>query len=128
VSRSDRDASGVASVLVVALTGLLVLLGLTAAFLVATVAAHRRVQAAADLAALAGATTAQPGGGGAASSLPSDPCAVAAQIAVANGARLTSCRVEVSDVLVTAALDGPRFAGHSWALTAQARAGPGSSG
>jgi secretion/DNA translocation related TadE-like protein len=120
--------SGVASVLVVALTGVLVLLGLSAAFLVATVAAHRRVQAAADLAALAGATTAQPGGAGAWSAVPGDPCTVAAQIAAANGAWLMSCRVEASDVLVTAALDGPRFAGHGWVLTGRARAGPGGSG
>ncbi|RJS46051.1 Rv3654c family TadE-like protein [Nocardioides cavernaquae] len=130
-TRSRRDDDGAASVLVVALTGLLVLIGMASAFLVATVAAHRRVQSAADLAALAGATTAQPGR--AVSSLPGDviagdPCEAAARIAAGNGARLTSCRVLASDVLVTTVLDGPRFLGQSWQLRGQARAGPGGSG
>lgn len=127
-SREIQDEDGVASVLVVGLTGLLVLLGLAAAFLVATVAAHRRVQAAADLAALAGATTLHSGGAGGSAVGAAGPCDAAGTIAAGNGARITSCRIEASDVLVTAALDGPRFLRHSWELTAQARAGPGGPG
>jgi hypothetical protein len=80
---------------------------------------------------LAGATTAQ--SGGAASSIAQGaisgaPCEAAARIAAGNGARLTSCRVLVSDVLVTTVLDGPRFLGQRWELKGQARAGPGGSG
>jgi secretion/DNA translocation related TadE-like protein len=108
---------------VVALTGLLMLLGLSAAFVIATVAAHRRAQAAADLAALAGAATLQSGGVGA-FSVGGDACQVAARIAAGNGARLTSCRLLAGDVAVTTLLAGPKFLGQSWELSGRARAGP----
>lgn len=119
---------GAASVLVVALIGLAVLVGLAGTFVIATVAAHRRVQAAADLAALAGAAAAQPGGAGGAATATGDPCDVASRIASGNGARLSGCRIVGSDVFATTTIDGPRFLGHGWELTGQARAGPGSSG
>jgi secretion/DNA translocation related TadE-like protein len=125
-ARSGQE--GAASVLVVALIGLAMLIGLAGAFVIATVAAHRRVQAAADLAALAGATAAQPGGGGGVAMAATDPCDVASRIATGNGAQLVECRVVGSDVLVTTTIDGPRYLGHGWDLTGQARAGPGSSG
>ena len=111
----SRGDSGSASLLVVALTGVVLLLGLAGAFLTATGAAHRRAQSAADLAALAGATAGQRGG---------DACAVAAQVADHNGARSAACRVEGDDVVVRVSLVGPEFLGHSWELVGRARAGP----
>jgi secretion/DNA translocation related TadE-like protein len=119
--RGAPAETGSASIVVVALTGLLVLLGVAATFVVATVAAHRRVQAAADLAALAGATSAQ-------SASADDPCAAAARVAAGNGARLSSCQLVGTDVLVTAEVQGPRFLGHSRVLEGRARAGPGRPG
>lgn len=112
MSRGDR---GSASLLVVALTGIVLLLGLAGAFLTATGAAHRRAQSAADLAALAGATAGQRGG---------DACAVAGQVADHNGAQSAACHVEGHDVVVEVLLAGPEFLGHSWELVGQARAGP----
>lgn len=107
---------GSASLLVVALTGVVLLLGLAAAHATATAAGHRRVQAAADLAALAGATAGPRG---------RDPCTVAAEVAAHNGARLTACRVDGRDVLVEVSRSGPELLGLSAELRGRARAGPG---
>jgi len=103
-------------VLATALLG--VLLFLTAAFGVAEamVSDHRRAQAAADLAALAGAQAIQQAG---------DACTAAADIAAANGADLEECQVQGEDVVVTARVTGPRWLGARGDLSAQARAGPG---
>ena len=111
--RVDR---GSASLLVVSLTGVVLLLGLAGAFLTATGAAQRRAQAAADLAALAGANAHQRGG---------DACVAAGQVADRNGVESTACQVEGNDVVVTVLLAGPEFLGHSWELIGRARAGPG---
>jgi secretion/DNA translocation related TadE-like protein len=108
---------GSASLLVVALAGVVLLLGLAASFLTATAAAHRRAQAAADLAALAGATARQRG---------EDPCAAAATVATGNGAGLGGCRLDGADVVVSVMIDGPRHLGHGWRLRGEARAGPSS--
>lgn len=107
---------GSALPVVVALGGLVMLVGLAAAFTVATAVDHRRAQAAADLAALAGATALQDG---------RDPCAAAVDVGVRNGAEAVDCRVAGVDVLVTARLPGPRFSGVGWELVGRARAGPG---
>ena len=76
-----------------------------------------RARAAADLAAISGATVL--------SSViaPGDPCAMAGRVAAANGASVSSCSVTGEDVTVsvvvpTTILGRPRQA------TAQARAGP----
>lgn len=114
--QSDRQERGAASVFTVSLLAVLLLLGMAAVFVTATAAAHRRVQAGADLAALAGAAALQSG---------ADPCANAAAIAAENGVRLSECGVEEMDVLVTALLDGPEFGGHSFEVRGTARAGPG---
>ena len=111
--RVDR---GSASLLVVALTGIVLLLGLAAAFLTATGAAHRRAQAAADLAALAGATAHQRG---------DDGCAAAGLVADHNGAESTACHLAGDDVVVRVGLAGPEFLGQSWERVGRARAGPG---
>lgn len=108
---------GAASVLVVAMAGLLMLVGAAAGVVGAIVAAHRVAQSAADLAVLAGAATLADQRG-------RDPCAAAGEVAAANGARLGSCAVEGSDVLVEVVVDGPRWLGQDQDLSARARAGP----
>ena len=110
-----RDDGGAASLLVVALTGVVLMLGLTGAFLTATAAAHRRAQTAADLAALAGATAHQRG---------EDACEAAGEVAMSNGAGSTGCHLEADDVVLRVTLAGPEFLGHSWELVGLARAGP----
>jgi secretion/DNA translocation related TadE-like protein len=101
--------------MVVAVLGVLMLLGAALGVVAAMVAAHRRAQAAADLAALGGAQILRNGG---------DPCSQAAALATANGAALTSCAVQGSAVLVQVRVAGPRWLGRHDDLSAQARAGP----
>ena len=111
-----RDERGSAVPFVV--TGMALLLVVAMALVVAggLVRAHRSAQAAADLAALAAATSASAG---------RDPCAAGSRIAEANGARLTSCRVQGVEVTVQVAVPAPRWA-VSWPdLGGEARAGPG---
>jgi secretion/DNA translocation related TadE-like protein len=100
-------------VLVVAMAGvlLLVTVGLSAAG--GLVTAQRRAQAAADLAALAAATS------------PSAACDAAARIATANGATLAGCRVVGRDVTVEVSVAGPDVPWRRVRVTAEARAGPG---
>lgn len=107
-----RSARGAATVLGVAFAGLLLLLGVALVELTAVVAAHRRAQAAADLAALAGATSR------------AGPCAAAGSVALANGARLTSCTPEGVGVLVSVRVDTPPGLGRLLVIEARARAGP----
>ena len=114
--RGDRaDNRGSASLLVVSLTGVLVLLGLASTVMTAAAAAHRQAQSAADLAALAGATTVQRGG---------DACAAASGIAVKNRASLVGCAVEGQDIAVSVRVEGPQFLGHTFEITGHSRAGP----
>jgi secretion/DNA translocation related TadE-like protein len=107
---------GSATVLVVAFAGVLMLLGAALGVVAAMVAAHRVAQSAADLAALAGAQ-------GLVSGL--DGCGQAADVARANGARLTTCHVAGDVVTVTVTAPGPRWLGQGADLAAEARAGPG---
>lgn len=115
--RKPRCERGAITVIAVSTLGMLLLL--TAAFAVAEamVAAHRRAQAAADLAALAGAQALQDA---------ADVCGAATTIARANDAVLRSCQIDGQDVLVTTRVAGPRWLGAHGDLSAQARAGPGS--
>ena len=113
---SGRPSRGAATVLVVALAGMLLLVGAAAAVVGAIVVAHRTAQAAADLSALAGAATLAEHSG-------RDPCATAAEVAAANGGAVTSCRVEGQDVLVEVTVPGPRWLGQDHDLHAAARAG-----
>lgn len=101
--------------LVVALTGLLLLLGSALGVVAALVVAHRSAQAAADLAAVAGATALQRG---------RDPCLIAGEVAAGNGASLTTCVVTGRDVLVDVTVAGPRWLGQDADLVGRARAGP----
>ena len=108
-----RPDDGGATVLVVAMAGVLlfVTLGLSAAG--GLVTAQRRAQAAADLAALAGASTA------------GDACAEAARIAAANEGVLETCRIAGSEVTVVVGVPGPDVPWREVRVTAEARAGPG---
>ncbi len=82
---------GAASVLGLAVTGVLVSLLLGLAVVAAAVEAGHRAAAAADLAALAGAQAVQRG---------RDGCAAAHPVARANGATVTRCRRAGDDVEV----------------------------
>ncbi len=109
-----REERGAGAVLAVAMMGLLVTVTVGVSGAVGVVAAHRRAQSAADLAALAGASALQDGGAA---------CARAATIAKRNGAALRRCRVEDWDVSVevTRSL---RLPGGAMELAARGRAGP----
>ena len=115
--RRERAERGAATVLVVALAGVLVLVGAAAGVVGAIVAAHRAAQSAADLAALAGAAALAEHSG-------RDPCTTASEVASANDAVLDSCAVEDADVVVSVTVRGPRWLGQDQDLTARARAGP----
>lgn len=103
--------------LVVAMAGLLLLVGAAAGVVGAIVAAHRTAQSAADLAALAGAAALADHAG-------RDPCATAGEVAAANEAVLGSCTVKDAGVAVEVVVRGPRWLGQDQDLTARARAGP----
>lgn len=109
-----RTASptGSATVLTVAFGGVLVFVAVALAGAVGLVVDQRRAQAAADLAAVAGAASSQ-------------ACAAAGRIAVANGAELQECRRLGADVLVSVAVSSRVWAGRTVVITAEARAGPG---
>ncbi|MEV7429802.1 Rv3654c family TadE-like protein [Nocardioides sp. NPDC092400] len=106
---------GSATLFAVGCLALLLLLGSALGVVAAMVRAHRTAQAAADLAALAGATTVGDG----------DPCAAAAGIAERNGARVLDCAVRGREVRVVSEAPGPRWLGQVADLSAEARAGPG---
>jgi secretion/DNA translocation related TadE-like protein len=115
-SRSPaRDQRGSATVLVVAMCGVLLLVGAALGVVVALVAAHRVAQSGADLAALAGAQAAGRG---------SDGCRAAGEVAVANDVHLTGCRAQGRVVEVTVSAPGPHWLGQTSDLAARARAGP----
>ena len=107
---------GAASLLAVAMVGVLALLTSALGVTASLVVDHRRAQAAADLAALAGA--AELGRGG-------DPCTVAATIAAANAAALSTCTSIGTEVVVTTTITGPRWRDWVGQVEGRARAGPG---
>ncbi len=111
---APHGSRGAATVLGVAMAGLLLLLGVALAELTAVVVAHRRAQAAADLAAVAGASS------------PTDPCAAAERVAAANGALLAACTPEGprAGVLVAVQVDSPPGLSRVLRIQGHARAGP----
>jgi secretion/DNA translocation related TadE-like protein len=110
-----RGEAGAATLLVVALAGVLLLVGAALAVVGAMVAAHRQAQAAADLTALAGATAAARGG---------DACQYARVVARLNDATVVACAVDGSVVTVQVRVTGPHWLGQTADLEARARAGP----
>ncbi|WP_433289084.1 Rv3654c family TadE-like protein [Micromonospora sp. CA-244673] len=107
---------GGATVCLLAVGLVLVLVGLFGAGLGAARCARHQARNAADFGALAGAGRAMEGAEAA--------CGRAADLAAANGGRLTACRLDGLDVVVTAEV---RVAPLPWlarAATATSRAGP----
>jgi len=111
--RRDR---GAVTVLAVAMLGILILIAAALAVGESMVVAHRRAQAAADLAAVAAAQAIQHA---------RDPCSAASDVAAANGATMTGCAVADDDVTISATVPGPRWLGAQGDFAARARAGPG---
>jgi secretion/DNA translocation related TadE-like protein len=89
-------------------------MAVTVLAVVALAATKHRAGAAADLAALAGATALRSG---------ADPCAAAADVANRNGAVLTECSKEVDSVTVSVTARSPRLVGVVLDLPGRARAG-----
>ncbi|MGI8901620.1 MAG: Rv3654c family TadE-like protein [Nocardioides sp.] len=114
-----RDDSGTATVLVMPLLGIVVLAAVLVSLLGSLLVAQRRVQAAADLSALAGASAASRAG---------DACASAARLSRRNGADLVTCRLEGREIWLEVALEVTGLLGRSVTVRAQARAGPASGG
>ena len=124
---SDADAAvrvdgpksgdrGAASIFVLAVGLVLVAAGLAGAAVGAARVGRHEARTAADLGALAGAARAIEGSAAA--------CARAAQLITANGARMTSCRVEGLEIVVAAEVPVIPMPGLTRQATAAARAGP----
>ena len=108
---------GSATVWVVALAGVLAAIGVAAVLVGAAVVGQHRATTAADLAALAAAEHAVRGDPGV--------CAVAGEVAGANGARLTACAVGDAAVVDVAVAVPVRLGPLGVSLAgARARAGP----
>lgn len=112
--RRPRNARGSATVLAAVLVAALAATSVLALGAGAVLVDHRRAQAAADLAALAGAAAAQEG---------ADACAAADGLARANGAVLETCEVSAQTVLVEVVVD-TRFVELVGEVVGRARAGP----
>jgi secretion/DNA translocation related TadE-like protein len=112
-SAGDR---GAAAVLVLAMAAVLVLAGATVTAVAAVAVARQRAATVADLAALAAAQRALEG--------QVDACTRAARTAAANGARLTSCRLDGDVAEVVAEVRPPGRLGELGAARSRARAGP----
>jgi secretion/DNA translocation related TadE-like protein len=110
--RSRRD-DGAATVLVVAMAGVLMFVAAGLAAVAGLVTAQRHAQAAADLAALGGADDA------------AAACDAAARVAAANAASLDRCQVVGREVTVTVSVPGPEVSWRDVRVSAEARAGPG---
>ena len=116
-SRRCSGESGAAAVLILALAGVLTLVGATSASLAAVAVARQRAAAVADLSALAAAERALLGQGAA--------CARAGRVAQLAGARLRSCTLTGDVADVVAEVRPPGRLGQLGVATARARAGPG---
>jgi secretion/DNA translocation related TadE-like protein len=113
--RRHHDETGAATVLALTLLAALVAVAVALAPLGGALVASRRAAAAADLAALAGASALQRG---------QDACAAAARVAAANHARVASCAVGMQDVRLRVVVDAGRVLGRSLQVSGRARAGP----
>jgi secretion/DNA translocation related TadE-like protein len=106
---------GTTTVLATVLVGVLAVLAVLVALVGEAVTDQRRVESAADLAALAGAAAAQRG---------QDGCAAARVMVARNRARLAACSVLGSTVTLQAARRTRPVLGLRFTLTSRARAGP----
>jgi secretion/DNA translocation related TadE-like protein len=114
-ARRRHDERGAATMLALTLLGALVSVAVALAPLGGALVASRRAAAAADLAALAGASALQQG---------RDACAAAARVAAANDARVAACAVRADDVRLRVVVDAGRVLGRSLEVSGRARAGP----
>ena len=110
-----RAESGLAAPLVVALAGVVVLVAVATAALGRLLVDQRRVAAAADLAALAGATALQ---------YQEDACGAARRVAAANGGALTRCRTSGERVTVSVSVGSGTVLDRLVRISAEAAAGP----
>lgn len=117
--RPARDDRGGATVLVLAMAGLLCFVAAALGAVAGVVHAQRVAQSAADLAALAAAAAVADG---------RDGCTEAAGTASANGAALATCAIQGLEVRLVVAVTGPRLVDGRVVVTAEARAGPSSGG
>lgn len=115
MSRHRVAERGAATVLGVAVVGVLATVMALVAALAGAVADQRRVESAADLGALAGASAAQQGG---------SACSSARDVVNRNGASLTSCVVTGEVVEVTARRRTQPLLGRRFQAASTARAGP----
>ena len=115
-SAQRRGEAGAATLLVLAMAGVLLLVGAALGVVQAMVVAHRKAQAAADLAALAGASAR-----GATGALPARR---PTRSRGSTGRGWSSCQEAAGDVTVEVVVTGPRWLGQQGDLTAEARAGP----
>ena len=111
------DERGAGTVLVVGVIAVLLAAALGVSGLIQAQAAAGRSRAAADLAALGGATAR------ASSGAPGDPCEAASRVARVNGAEVTTCSVTGEDVVVEVSVEA-RVLGVARAAGSSARAGP----
>ena len=111
-SSAGRSQAGSATIYVLAFAVALTTLAVVVAGFAGLAVAKHRASAAADLAALAGA------------SAPGDACAVAATTARHNGARVTDCAQQGSDVVVVVGIVARAPFGLRPLVRARARAGP----
>lgn len=114
-SRDRRAETGIATMWGLAIMGILLMLAGVSAGVVSLVGTRHQAEAAADLAALAGAQAAVDGG---------DPCEAATRIASDNAGVLVDCTVDGDIVEVRVEVNSPRLFGTVWSLTGRARAGP----
>lgn len=114
-ARVAPDERGAATVLGLVLLGVVTATAVLVSAVGGVVVGQRRVQAAADLAALAAAVAVQQG---------HDGCAAARRLAARNGARLHACRLDGPVSRVEVAVDLTALPVRSLTLTAAARAGP----
>lgn len=112
---SHRDDRGAATLLTLAMAGVLLFVTAALGVVGGLVVTQRRSQAAADLAALAAANGLRLG---------RDACRAAADVAAANGGALVGCVVTGHEVVVRVRVRGPEAIGRTFDLTARARAGP----
>jgi secretion/DNA translocation related TadE-like protein len=110
-----REERGSATVQAVVLIGVLTCVAVGVMVIAQVLVARRVTAAAADLAALAGASAVQHG---------EDACAAAGAVARANHARLSACTVRGEDVVVTTSRPLHSLGGWSATVTGTARAGP----
>ena len=117
MNRPRRDERGSGTVYALGVIAVLLAAAVGIAGLIQAQSATGRARAAADLAAISGATVL--------SSVvaPGDPCAMAQRVAAANGASVSACSVAGEDVTVSVVVP-TTILGRPCQATAQARAGP----